>query len=106
MFENTNNPKLCPVRAFELYLSKLHPSLNLLWQRPKVLECFNESDSVWYCNSPLGKNTLRSLMKTISVDCKLSHQEYIIKHRCDSVFFLSLYIFLRFSLPFCTFLTL
>ena len=75
MYENANNPKLCPVRAFELYLSKLHPSLNLLWQRPKALERFNESDSVWYCNSPLGKNTLGSLTKTISVDCKLS-QEY------------------------------
>jgi len=74
-YENANNPKLWPVRAFELYLSKLHPSLNLLWQRPKALERFNESDSVWYCNSPLGKNTLGSVMKTISVDCKLS-QEY------------------------------
>ena len=30
MYENANNPKVCPVRAFELYLSKLHPSLNLL----------------------------------------------------------------------------
>ena len=75
MYENANNPKLCPVRAFELYLSKLHPSLNLLWQRPKALDNFSESDSVWYCNSPLGKNTLGSLMKTISVYCKLS-QEY------------------------------
>ena len=75
MYENANNPKLCPVRAFDLYLSKLHPSMNLLWQRPKALERFNESDSVWYCNSPLGKNTLGSLMKTISVDSKLS-QEY------------------------------
>ena len=57
MYENANNPKLCPIRAFELYLSKLHPLLNLLWQRPKALERFNESDSVWYCNSvfPLGK---------------------------------------------------
>ena len=59
MYENANNPKLCPVRAFELYLSKLHPSLNLLWQRPKALDCFNESDSVWYCNSPLSNNTLQ-----------------------------------------------
>ena len=75
MYENANNPNLCPVRAFELYLSKLHLSLNLLWQRPKALDNFTESKSVWYCNFPLGKNTLGSLMKTISVDCKLS-QEY------------------------------
>ena len=45
------------------------------WQRPKALDNFSESDSVWHCNSPLGENTLGSLMKTISVDCKLS-QEY------------------------------
>ena len=31
-----------------------------------------ESDGVWYCNAPLGKNTLGSLMKTISVEYKLS----------------------------------
>ena len=74
MYENANNPKLCPARAFELYLLKLHPSLNLLWQRPKALERFNESESVWYCNSHLGKNTLGSLMKIIYVDCKLSHE--------------------------------
>ena len=28
MYENADNPKVCPVRAFELYLSKLHPPLN------------------------------------------------------------------------------
>ena len=66
MYESANNPKLCPVRAFELYLSKLHPSLNLLWHRPKALDNFSESDS---------KNTLGSLMKTTSVDYILS-QEY------------------------------
>ena len=41
MYENANNPKVCPVRAFELYLSKLQPSLNLLWQRPKALDTVN-----------------------------------------------------------------
>ena len=45
-----------------------------MWQRPKALDNFNESDSVWYCNSPLGKNTLGSSMKTFSVDCKLSRE--------------------------------
>lgn len=72
MYENTENTALCPVRAFELYLSKLNPSLDSLWQRPKAFDNFNESDSVWCCNAPLGKNTLGSLMKTISVEYKLS----------------------------------
>ena len=72
MYENTENPTLCPVRAFKLYLSKLNPSLDLLWQRPKAFNNFNESDRDSYCNDPLCKNTLGSLMKTISVECKLS----------------------------------
>ena len=53
-------------------LSKLNPSLDLLWQRPKAFDNFNKSESVRYCNAPLGKNTLGSLMKTISVEYKLS----------------------------------
>ena len=43
MYENTENPALCPVRAFELYLSKLNPSLDLLWQRPKAFDNFQRS---------------------------------------------------------------
>ena len=72
MYENTENPASCPVKAFELYLSKLNPSLDSLWQRPKAFDNLNESDSVWYSNAPLGKNTLGSLMNTISVEYKLS----------------------------------
>ena len=74
MYEDTNNPELCPVSAFELYLSKLHPSLDSLWQRHKSLENFKSSDDVWYCNAALGKNTLGSFMKTISDDCELSRE--------------------------------
>ena len=70
IYENPN--VLCPVGASELYLSKLNPSLDLLWQRPKAFDNFNQSDSVWYCNALLGKNTIGSLMKTISVEYKLS----------------------------------
>ena len=72
MYENTENPASCPVKAFELYLSKFNPSLDSLWQRPKAFDNFNESDNVWYCNTPLGKNTHGSLMKTNSVEYELS----------------------------------
>ena len=60
MYERPNSP-YCPVKTFELYLSKLNPSLSCLWQRPKAHESFSESDKVWYCNAPLGKNTLATL---------------------------------------------
>ena len=73
MYERPNSP-YCPVKTFELYLSKLNPSLSCLWQKPKVRESFSESDEVWYCNAPLGKNTLATLMSSISKEIQLSYQ--------------------------------
>ena len=73
MYERPNSP-YCPVKTFELYLSKLNPSLSCLWQRPKARESFSESDEVWYCNAPLGKNTLATLMSSISKEIQLSYQ--------------------------------
>ena len=64
---------LCPVKCFELYLSKLNPDIECLWQRPK--ETISNDDPVWYCMAPLGKNTLGTFMKTLSKNANLS-QEY------------------------------
>ena len=61
---------LCPVKYFEKYLSKLHPQQQSLWQRPK--ETATENTESWYCNVPLGKNTLGDLMKSISREANLS----------------------------------
>ena len=61
---------LCPVKSFEKYLSKLHPQQQSLWQRPK--ETATENTESWYCNAPLGKNTLGDLMKSISREANLS----------------------------------
>ena len=63
---------LCPVKAFELYLAKLHPELFCLWQKPKAKEHFKEVAEVWYCNVPVGKNTLGTFMSRISKDLELS----------------------------------
>lgn len=61
------NP-LCPVSSFKKYLSKLHPSKNDLWQKPR--DSFEE-DSFWYCNAALGKNTLANMMSEICRIAKL-----------------------------------
>ena len=53
----------CPVISFLKYISKLHPEREDLWQRPK--DSFLEDDPIWYCNTPLGKNTLAQMMTTI-----------------------------------------
>ncbi|KAJ8310884.1 LOW QUALITY PROTEIN: hypothetical protein KUTeg_012749 [Tegillarca granosa] len=65
------NDVMCPVYSFKKYLSKIHPQLEDLWQRP--LDSFEEDALVWYCKSPLGKNTLADMLKTISEQSKLSY---------------------------------
>lgn len=62
--------EMCPVGCYKLYVSKLHPDLQDLWQKPR--ESFGSADSVWYCKTPLGKNTLYNMMSTISTRAKLS----------------------------------
>ena len=54
MYERPKSP-YCPVKTFELYLSKHNPTLSCLWQRPRARESFSERDEVWYCIAPLGK---------------------------------------------------
>lgn len=59
----------CPVKALEMYLSKLPVDNNELFPLPlkKV------TGDLWYCrNRVLGKNTLASMMKVISQSAKLS----------------------------------
>ncbi|KAK2558587.1 hypothetical protein P5673_018764, partial [Acropora cervicornis] len=52
----------------------LNPALSCLWQRPRATENFSHSDEVWYCNVPLGKNTLGTFMSSISKELKLSQK--------------------------------
>ena len=75
----------CPVRSFEKYLSKLNPGCTAFFQRPKTE--FSDSDAVWYVNCPIGKNTLYSLMKTISVKAKLSktYTNHCLRVTCATV---------------------
>ena len=73
MYERPESP-YCPVKCFELYLSKLNPTLSCLWQRPQATEHFSRSDEVWYCNLSLSKNTLGTFMSSISKELKLSQK--------------------------------
>ena len=62
MPENPCDP-LCPVKSFKLYLSKLHPTCDKLWQRPR--DSFLENETSWYCNVPVGQKTLSAFMTNI-----------------------------------------
>lgn len=69
MFGQPGDPQ-CPVAALTKYLSKLNPSCNSFFQRPKPN--VKQVDPVWYENKPLGVNTINQLMKSISQDAGLS----------------------------------
>ena len=70
MPEDSNNPKTCPVGTFELYLSKLNPACDKLWQVPK--DIFNQEEGSWYHNRHIGRDTLGKFMANISKTIPLS----------------------------------
>lgn len=84
MYEEPGNER-CPVNSFEKYLAKLHPVNKWLWQKPR--EGFEEEDSVWFCNVPVGKNTLGNMMQKISQEANLSkmYTNHCIRATCISV---------------------
>lgn len=51
----------CPVLSYEMYISKLHPECDKLWQRP--LESFVDSDSVWFYNARVGEKKTQHISK-------------------------------------------
>jgi hypothetical protein len=69
MYAQPKDPERCPVKSYELYLSKLNPKCEALFQKPK--KNFKLSH-IWYDNVPLGHNTLGDMMKCISIDAQLS----------------------------------
>ena len=67
MFEVTNSSRY-PVKTIGNFLTDLNPKLDCLFQRPRELSGKSnpENETVWYCNSAVGKFTLAYMMKTIS----------------------------------------
>lgn len=60
-------------RAMKLYLAKLNPKCEALFQMPRRdWKKINFNDDCWYENRPLGVNSLGSMMTTISKEANLS----------------------------------
>ncbi|XP_028514294.1 uncharacterized protein LOC114574856 [Exaiptasia diaphana] len=57
-------------RALRLYLSKINPECEALFQYPK--RNWSVHDAVWYENRPIGVNKLDAMMTDISKEAKLS----------------------------------
>lgn len=60
----------CPVQYLKKLIQVLNPGEEALFQRPK--RKFSISDEIWFDRSPLGVNTLGSMMKDISLAANLS----------------------------------
>lgn len=53
----------CPVESLQLYLSKLNPSTNVLFQQP--LKPRTVSSEIWYSHRPIGKNVHSNMLSLI-----------------------------------------
>ena len=70
MYQLPGNPK-CPVLSFEKYTAKLSSEVDCFWQKPAI-KTVTEETVCWYEKVPVGKNTLATKMKTLSVEANLS----------------------------------
>ena len=58
MYEHPGD-EYCPVKAYEIYLSKINSDCEWLWQRPNMT--FNLTGN-WYHKIPVGKQTLGNFL--------------------------------------------
>ena len=69
MYATPGDPN-CPVASFKTYLSKLNDECDCLFQTPKQTR--PTGPGPWYTKTPMGKNTLGNMMKSLSHRAKLS----------------------------------
>lgn len=61
---------MCPVKTYDLYVSRLDPRCNRLWQVPKEGVTWNQE--IWYNPQPVGKTKCQDLMPILYVNAGLS----------------------------------
>jgi hypothetical protein len=61
------NDEQCPIKMIEMYISKLDPQCEYMWQL-----CMKRTDTKWYANSKIGVNTAGDFMKKLSKYLNLS----------------------------------
>lgn len=69
MYATPDDKERCPMNTYLYYISKLHPSHNALFQRPKPAI---PAEGPWYNNAPLGIKTLGNMMAQLSKEAGLS----------------------------------
>ena len=85
MYELPGNPR-CPVDSFLRYKAKLHPLCPAFWQKPREVAP-EDPEQPWYCNSPVGNNTLSKKMKVISTSagCATMYTNHCLRATCVTV---------------------
>ena len=58
----------CPVMLFKLYLNKLHPDINSLWQKPREGQ-IHYLEEAWFEKRNVGKDMLERFMKISLAKC-------------------------------------
>ena len=76
----------CPVKSFLEYVSKLNPDCPAFWQKPKEKAPDNPEEP-WFCNIPVGINTLNKKMKDISKEagCSKVYTNHCLRATCVTV---------------------
>ena len=65
-----SDDKFCPKKSFMKYKGHLNSKCNRLFQRPSKAD----NSCYWYCNAPLGRNSIGDIMSTISTKAGLSQR--------------------------------
>ena len=70
------------MKLFQLYVSKLNPKRDDLWQKPK--KDVSTTDQVWYDNVPVGPHPLDNFMKGLAERAQLSkpYTNHCIRSTC------------------------
>ncbi len=71
VFLSLTDSQMYPVQQFELYLSKLSPNCNDLWQKPRRVRALLFED-VWYEPRRVGHSQLEKFMSKLSTSLALS----------------------------------
>lgn len=61
--------KKCPIKLYEIYISKLNDKCDRLWQRAK--DSYLPNESTWFQNRPIGKSTIAKFMNNICHICDI-----------------------------------
>ncbi len=68
---SVSEDNVCPVHNFKLYISRLNPKYDALWQCPKKSGTLLDEEP-WFDTVPISRNPLGKFMKTLSTDAQLS----------------------------------